>query len=125
MAVLDAEAAAHPAVARGAEIVSDLLMVPGMGKYHVGIPWTTLEYPYTGYSLIAALDALARLGYTLEHPKVAAAIEYLLSRESAEGTWAPDHIPAQPPFDVGQHGEPSKWLTLDALRVVRLFKGGG
>jgi len=124
MAVLDAEAAAHPATTRGAAIVCDLLMEPSMGKYHVGIPWTRLEYPYADYSLTAALDALARLGYTLEHPEVSAAMEYLLSRQSAEGTWSPDYIPVQPPFDVGQPGEPNKWLTLDALRVVRQYCGG-
>jgi hypothetical protein len=123
MAALDAEAAAHPAIGRGAAVVCDLLMKPGMSKYHVGIPWTTLEYPYVDYSLIAALDALARLGYTLEHPKVAAAMDYLLSRQSPVGTWPLDYCPARPPFDIGTPGEANKWLTLDALRVVKLYYG--
>jgi hypothetical protein len=124
VAALDAEIAAHPAISRSAAIVCDLLMEPGMGKYHVGIPWTTLEYPYADYSLIAALEALARLGYTLERPKVSAAMDYLLSRQSAEGKWPLDYCPTHPPFDIGQAGEPNKWLTLDALRVVKSYHGG-
>lgn len=93
-----------------------------MHRYHVGQEWTVLEYPYFGYSLIATLDALARLGYTLEHPKMAAALDYLLSRQQPSGTWPLDERPYRLPFDVGQAGEPNKWLTLDALRVIKLLR---
>jgi hypothetical protein len=121
VAALDAEAAAHPAIFRGAAMVCNLLMEPGMSKYHVGIPWTTLEYPYVDYSLISTLDALARLGYTLENPKVSAALDNLLGRQGANGTWPLDYSPTRPPFEAGQPGEPNKWVTLDALRVVKLL----
>jgi hypothetical protein len=70
-AALDPETAAHPASARAAAVVCDLLMEPRMGRYHVSDLWTILEYPYFGYGVISALDALARLGYTLEQPRVA------------------------------------------------------
>ena len=123
-AALDPEAAAHPAVARAAEVVCDLLMVRRMGRYHVGDLWTILEYPYFGYGVISALDALGRLGYTLEHPKVGAAMEVLLSRQLPSGAWPLDQSAPRPPFDVGQPGESNKWLTLDALRVVKLLHGG-
>lgn len=120
-AVLDPEMAAHPATARAAAVLCDLLMERRMGRYHVGDMWTVLEYPYFDYGVISALDALARLGYTLEQPKVALATEYLLSRQLPNGTWPLDQSPSRPPFDVGQPGEPSKWLTLDALRVIKLL----
>jgi hypothetical protein len=94
-----------------------------MGRYHVGDLWTILEYPYFGYGVISALDALARLGYTLEQPKAATAMEYLLSRQLPNGTWPLDQSAPRPPFDVGRPGEPNKWLTLDALRVIRLLYG--
>lgn len=125
VAALDAEAAAHPAVRRGAEVVCDMLMAPRMSRYHVGIPWTTLEYPYFGYSVISALDALARLGYTLEHLKIAEAMDYLLSRQLPDGTWSLDQSPRRPPFDVGEPGRPNKWLTLDALRVIKVLHSQG
>lgn len=86
---LDPETAAYPGFARAAAVVCDLLMEPRMGRYHVGDLWTILEYPHIGYGVISALDALARLGYTLEQPKVATAMEYLLSRQLPNGAWPP------------------------------------
>ena len=121
VAVLDAEAAGHPAIQRAAEFVCDLLLKRGMSKYHVGIPWTRLEYPYFGYGLIPALDALARLGYKGDDPRIAGALDYLLSRQLPNGTWPLDKERARLPFDVGRPGEPNKWLTLDALKVVKLL----
>jgi hypothetical protein len=122
-AALDPETAAHPASARAAAVVCDLLMEPRMGRYHVGDLWPILEYPYFGYGVISALDALARLGYTLEQPRVAVAMEYLLSRQLPDGTWPLDQSAPRPPFDVGQPGASNKWLTLDALRVIKLLHG--
>lgn len=121
VAALDPISAAQPAIAHAATAVSDLLMEPGMSKYHVGIPWTTLQYPYFDYDLISTLDALARLNCRMDQPKIAAGMEYLLSRQLPDGAWPLDHSPRKPPFEVGLLGEPSKWLTLDALRVIKLL----
>ncbi|HAL62065.1 MAG TPA: hypothetical protein DCP08_06635 [Chloroflexi bacterium] len=118
-AVLDAEMAAQPATARAAQVVYSLLLEPKMGRYHVDDLWTILKYPYFGYGVISALDALMRLGYTLEQPRMATAAEYLLSRQGADGTWSLDQAAPRPPLDIGQPGEPNKWLTLDALRVIK------
>jgi hypothetical protein len=125
LAALDPEMACYPAIDAGAAILNARLMEPGMHRYHVGTAWTDLSYPHFGYSVVTALDALARLGYTLAEPKVAAAMDYLLSRQLPDGAWPLDHSPRRPPFDVGQPGQPNKWLTLDALRVVKLLYGGG
>ena len=118
-AALDPATASHPAITRAATIVCDLLMEPRMGRYHVGDQWTILEYPYAGYGVISALDALARLGYTPKHPKIAQAAGYLLSRQLPDGRWPLDQSPPRPPFEIGEPGRPSKWLTLDALRVLK------
>ncbi len=121
VAALDAEAAGHPAARRGAEAICDLLMAPRMDRYHVGHEWTVLEYPYFGYGLIPTLDSLARLGYTRKQPKIALALDYLLSRRRPDGAWPLDRKPYRLPLDAGQPGEPNKWLTLDALRAIRSF----
>ena len=120
-AVLDHEMAAHPATARAAAVVCDLLMKPRMGRYHTKDVWTVLEYPYFDYSVISALDALARLGYTPDQPQIALALKWLLSRQLPNGAWPLDQSPSHPPFDIGQPGQPNKWLTLDALRVIKLL----
>jgi hypothetical protein len=121
VAALEPELAAHPAIERAAAILCDLLMEPRMHRYHVPDMWTVLEYPYFGYGVISALDTLARLGHSLDHPKITTAMEYLLSRQLPGGTWPLDQSPRRPPLDVGQPGKPSKWLTMDARRVVRLL----
>ena len=120
-AVLDAEMRAHPATTRGGAAVRDLLMSPRMGRYHVSDSWTVLEYPYFDYGLISALDALARCGYAVEDPKVAETVDYLLGRQLPDGAWPLDRIPRHPPFHIGEVGKPNKWLTLDAVRVVKLL----
>lgn len=121
-AILDPQLADHPATARAAAAVYRLLMEPRMGRYHVGNLWTILEYPYFGYGILSALDALARLGYTLDQPKMAAAMEYLLSRQLPDGAWPLDRSAHRPPIAIGSPGMPNKWLTLDALRVIKLLQ---
>jgi len=98
--------------------------VPRMSRYHVGEAWGTwecLKYPYFGFSVISALDSLARLGCTLDNPKINAAVEYLLSRQLPNGTWPLDESWHSLPIDFGLQGEPNRWLTLDALRVLKLL----
>jgi hypothetical protein len=123
VAALDAEAAQHPAIQRGAEIVCNLLLQRGMTKYHVGSPWTTLEYPYVDYGLIPTLDALARLGYVADDPRITQAWNCLVGRQLPSGAWPLDRKRARLPFDVGQPGEANKWLTLDALKAIRQLHG--
>lgn len=121
VAVLDARLAAQPGIPRAAEVLCDLLMKPHMGRYHVEDAWSILEYPYFNYSVISALDALARLGYGLEQTQIREAVGFLLSRQLADGTWPLDRSPRRPPLDFGPVGQPNKWLTLDAARVLKLL----
>lgn len=121
VAALDPDTASDSAITGAAAAVCELMMAPGMGRYHVSDMWEVLEYPYFGYGVISALDALARLGYTVEQPKIAAALEYLQSRQLPDGCWPLDRSASKPPFDVGEPGRPNKWLTLDALRVIKLL----
>jgi hypothetical protein len=118
-AVLIPPVAVHPATARAAAAVCELLLQPNMGRYHVGEEWTELIYPYFGYGLIPALDSLARLGYKPNHPKIAPAVSYLLSRQLPGGSWLLDAATSRCPLDFGQPGAPNKWLTLDALRLFK------
>jgi hypothetical protein len=119
VAALDPATAAQPATARAAVVIYGLLMEPNMGRYHVGDGWTILVYPYFGYGLIPALEAIARLGYTADHPRIAAAVDYLLRRRQPDGSWPLDERVSRPPLDFGQPSEPNKWLTLDTLRTLK------
>lgn len=121
VSALDPEAAAHPATSRGAAVVCELLMEPRMHRYHVGHEWTDLEYPYFGYGLVPTLDSLTRLGYAQAQPEISAALDYLLSRRLLGGVWPLDSAPYRLPLELGQPGSPSKWITLDVLRVLKLL----
>ena len=123
VAAIDARAAADPAIARAAAAVRDLLMGSGMHRYHVGIPWTTLQWPPFDYSLPTTLHSLARLGYTVADPKLAEATDYLLSRQLEDGSWPLDQTSSRPPFDPGPPGKPSKWVTLEVLQALKLLLG--
>lgn len=124
-AVLEPGLSGHPAVARAAEALYGLLMEPRMPRYHVPDMWTVLEYPIFGYGATSALDTLGRLGYGLDSPRMAVAMEWLLSRQLPAGGWPLDQVPRRPPFDVGQpeqHGgasQANKWVTLEALGAIK------
>jgi hypothetical protein len=122
IAALDPETASQPGIPPAAAAVSELLMQPRMSRYHIGEAWGTwerLQYPYFGFSVINALDALTRLGFSLSDPGIDSATGYLLSRQRPDGTWPLDENWANPPIDFGSPGEPNKWLTLDAARVIK------
>ena len=121
-AVLDPLTAAQPATARAASAVCDLLLEPGMGRYHVDEAWAVLTYPYFGYGLISALGALAQLGYSSDHPKVATALKYLLNRRLPDGSWPLDECYPHVPLNFGEAGVSNDWLTLDALPVLKMGK---
>jgi hypothetical protein len=114
----------HPGIQRGAAVVSMLSMQPGMYRYHVGDTWGTwesLKYPYFGFSALSALDALGRLGWTSEDPGVRKALDYILSRQGMDGRWPLDETWPEPALDFGDSGKPNKWITLDAMRVIKML----
>jgi hypothetical protein len=125
-AALDAEAANQSGIKKGARAVVELLMLPRMSRFHIGERWgmwEELKYPYFGFSLISALNVLAKLGWTMEEPKIDAAVGYLLDRQLGDGGWPMDACWPDAPIDFGQPGEPNKWLTLDVMRVLKKLMG--
>jgi hypothetical protein len=103
---------------RAAEFVASLLLQARMGRFHVSEAWTVFEFPYFNYSLIPTLLALLRLGMPADYPSIAPAIHYVLERQRDDGTWSLDVAP-RAPVDLGRASEANKWLTLDALRMIK------
>ncbi len=84
-----------------------------------------LEYPFRWrYSTLRALDhfrAVGQLDATPGDPRLADAIEVLRAQRGPDGTW---HQGRRDPGAVwflvdAPEGEPSRWLTFTALRVLR------
>lgn len=72
---------------------------------------------------LETLDVLAALGY--RDPRMGEAVEAMLMKQDERGRWHNENPYASErlliPMEVG--GEPSKWLTLRALRVMKRYFG--
>jgi hypothetical protein len=75
-----------------------------------GFPW------YLQSDLLEALGALAACGYAAD-PRFRALARYVSEKQGADGRWRKEGgstaIPIEP------KGQPSKWITFNALRVLR------
>jgi hypothetical protein len=79
--------------------------------------WLSFGLPYQGQSdLLEMLMVLAKLAYGKDS-RFRAYAEIVLSMQDEKGRWvkrAGGRI-----VDVGKNGQPNKWITLSALRVVK------
>ncbi len=84
-----------------------------------GFPW------FYRYDVLRGLLVITRLGYTNDE-RLNDAIELLLAKQGQDGRWILERTPSgRMHTSLGPKGKPSKWVTLNALRVLkRLAKGG-
>jgi hypothetical protein len=81
-------------------------------------------FPYDWhYDVLRALDYFRRAGAAPE-PRMAAAVEIVRSKRQPDGRWLLDRVhPGRVHFALdGAAGEPSRWNTLRALRVLRWWE---
>jgi hypothetical protein len=68
--------------------------------------------------VLRALDYFRRSG-TGPDPRMAEAVEVVRSKRQPDGRWLLDRIhPGRVHFDLEDAGQPSRWNTLRALRVL-------
>ena len=118
-AVLEAETGAQ-----------EMLLRHGLFRSHrtreiIDERWTLLSYPPRWrYDMLRALDYFARAGAKRD-PRLQESIDLLISRRRPDGRWPVQHKhPAQVYFDMEKTGDPSRWNTLRALRVLRWWNQG-
>lgn len=82
--------------------------------------WLMFAFPtWWHYDVLRALDYF-RLAADARDPRLAEAIELLRSKQQLDGTWLLDHThPGAEHFSMETDGQPSRWNTLRALRVLR------
>jgi hypothetical protein len=82
--------------------------------------WTLLSYPPRWhYDVLRALDYFARANADRD-PRLEESIQFLVSRRRPDGRWPVQHKhKARVYFDMEKTGEPSRWNTLRAIRVLR------
>ncbi len=129
-------AAMERAVERGAEFYLDRKLVEEGRRY---APWYRFHYPvHYFYDVLVGLDVLTELGYAGDR-RLKPALQILREKRRSDGTWVldrvhPDEVPASRagatarklrPLTLERAGEPSKWITLEALRVKKRVENAG
>lgn len=124
------------AIARGAEFYLQRRLFKEGRPY---APWLRLHYPnHYFYDILVGLDVLTRLGFAGDR-RLAPALELLAAKRRRDGTWAIDRVhpdlgagiaispdPKQvKPLVIEAPGRPSKWITLQALRVRQRVADAG
>ncbi|HEY7341430.1 MAG TPA: hypothetical protein VH591_11150 [Ktedonobacterales bacterium] len=107
---------------RGQEYLLERRMLRRLSSGDVIDPaWSRFSFP-TGYhyDVLRGLEYLRSANVTPD-PRMDEAIDLIASRRDADGRWSrenvhPDELDAEPGT---AEGEPSRWITLRALRVLR------
>jgi len=96
----------------------------GLGTREPKAGWLRFGFPLNYNSdVLEALLALAMIGTPMS-PALAEALRVVQESRSEEGTWKLENsLNGKMWADVERKGQPSKWLTLAALRVLKHFGG--
>jgi hypothetical protein len=117
---IDRDEVIESAIRSGLEFL--LSSDPAKAEYPMGYSqkpnnaWFKFGMP-VGYScdILQALEVLSALGMAKE-PRLRPAIELLLKKQDENGRWKMEN--SYKWVDIETKGEPSKWVTLRALRVI-------
>jgi hypothetical protein len=85
-----------------------------------GGAWTRFAFPtWWHYDLLRGLDYLRSAGVTPDE-RVAEAVERVAARRGTDGRWlAATRYPGAMPVEIDEgEGQPSRWITLRAMRVL-------
>ncbi|UCH04010.1 MAG: hypothetical protein JSW05_10560 [Candidatus Thorarchaeota archaeon] len=81
--------------------------------------WLKLGFPQFFYDILRGLSVVCKLGYA-DDERIDDALKVLLDKQLADGRWLLESSPiGRMQTNLEQKGEPSKWITLEALRVVK------
>jgi hypothetical protein len=82
--------------------------------------WLRLSFPwFAGYNILRGLDVLTKLGYVKDH-RADDAVRIILQKRKSNGAWILEDSPmGRMQSNVETKGQPSKWMTLIALRVLK------
>jgi hypothetical protein len=96
----------------------------GWGNIRPSGSWYKLGFP-SGYvaDVLQVLEVLCELGHGQE-PRLASAVEWLLAKQDGSGRWRNEYAyNGKTWVDIEPQGQPSKWVTLRAGRVLRAMHG--
>lgn len=81
--------------------------------------WLKLGFPKFSYDILRGLDVVTRLGYS-EDGRIGDALGVVLDKQGEDGRWILEStLSGRMQTNLEQKGRPSKWITLNALRVLK------
>lgn len=81
--------------------------------------WLRFGFPRFFYDVLRGLDVVTRLGYARDE-RIDDALELLLQKQGPDGRWLLEQtLSGRMQTNLEQKGKPSKWITLNALRVLK------
>jgi len=113
---------------RGQEYLLERRLLRRLSTGELAMPrWLYLTFPNGWhYDVLRILDYLRDAGVTPDE-RTAEAIDILASKRHADGRWPLEHaLHDELLVDLGEReGEPSRWITLKAIRVLRWAEAAG
>ncbi len=91
-----------------------------------GAVWTRFAFPtWWHYDVLRGLEYLRKAGVARDE-RISEAIEMVESKRAADGRWLLDvEYPGEMPIKMDENeGQPSRWNTLRALRVLKWYSSG-
>ena len=82
--------------------------------------WLKLGFPwFYGYHILRGLSILVKLGYVNDE-RLSDAVSVLIQKRGKSGAWLLEAAPAgRMQTNIETVGKPSKWITLNALKVLK------
>jgi len=120
-----------PAVEAAIEASADFLLSYDVARAdypyqeRISSSWFKFGYPL-GYvtDVLLNLEALAEAGRGRD-PRLAEAVRLVLSKQDEQGRWRMEYsYNGKMWADVETKGQPSKWVTLRAVRMLKRIRGG-
>jgi len=109
------------AIARAAEflLIHHLYRADHHSLKVINPTWLRLAFPwFYHYSILRGLWVLTQLG--IDDPRMDDARSVLRDKQTPDGTWILESTPyRRMQADLEKKGDPSKWITLKALQVLR------
>jgi hypothetical protein len=84
--------------------------------------WLKLHFPCLFYDILRGLDVVTRLGHENDE-RIQDALEVVMSKQDQDGRWVLEKTPGNMHTSFGTRGRPSKWVTLNAMKVLKRIYG--
>jgi len=114
------------AVERGVEflLMHRLYKADHHGYRVINRQWLKFSFPwFYGYNVLRGLSVVSKLGW-VDDERLADPVKVLIQKRQPDGSWLLENAPTgRMQTNIETVGKPSKWITLNALRVLkRLYR---